>query len=63
MCAYCVVPYVRGAERSRDPESVMKEVNDLFETGYREVTLLGQNVDSYNMGERWSSEHGISRTA
>jgi tRNA-2-methylthio-N6-dimethylallyladenosine synthase len=48
MCAYCVVPYVRGAERSRNPESVLKEVKELFETGYREVTLLGQNVDSYN---------------
>ena len=48
MCAYCVVPYVRGAERSRNPESVLKEVKELFETGYGEVTLLGQNVDSYN---------------
>jgi len=48
MCAYCVVPYVRGAERSRDPESVMREVNDLLRMGYREVTLLGQNVDSYS---------------
>jgi tRNA-2-methylthio-N6-dimethylallyladenosine synthase len=48
MCAYCVVPYVRGAERSRDPGSVLKEVRGLFEMGYREVTLLGQNVDSYN---------------
>jgi tRNA-2-methylthio-N6-dimethylallyladenosine synthase len=47
MCAYCVVPYVRGAERSRDPVTILKEVRDLFETGYREVTLLGQNVDSY----------------
>ena len=51
MCAYCVVPYVRGAERSRNPKSVLKEVNDLFESGYREVTLLGQNVDSYNWKE------------
>jgi tRNA-2-methylthio-N6-dimethylallyladenosine synthase len=47
MCAYCVVPYVRGAERSRDPGSVLREVNKLYEMGYREVTLLGQNVDSY----------------
>jgi tRNA-2-methylthio-N6-dimethylallyladenosine synthase len=48
MCAYCVVPYVRGAERSRNPESVIREVSDLFDAGYREVTLLGQNVDSYS---------------
>jgi len=47
MCAYCVVPYVRGAERSRNPLSVLKEVRELFDKGYREVTLLGQNVDSY----------------
>jgi tRNA-2-methylthio-N6-dimethylallyladenosine synthase len=50
MCAYCVVPYVRGGERSRDPESVLKEIKELFESGYREATLLGQNVDSYKWG-------------
>jgi tRNA-2-methylthio-N6-dimethylallyladenosine synthase len=48
MCSYCVVPYVRGAERSRNPWSVIKEAEELFRSGYREVTLLGQNVDSYN---------------
>ena len=47
MCAYCVVPYVRGAERSRDPESILKEAGDLAGKGFREITLLGQNVDSY----------------
>ena len=55
MCAYCVVPYVRGAERSRNPESVLKEVKELFEMGYREVTLLGQNVDSY----KWDNDNEI----
>jgi tRNA-2-methylthio-N6-dimethylallyladenosine synthase len=54
MCAYCVVPYVRGAERSRNPDSIMREVNELFENGYREVTLLGQNVDSYKWDENSS---------
>jgi len=47
MCSYCVVPYVRGAERSRDPGTILDEVRELFAKGYREVTLLGQNVNSY----------------
>ncbi len=59
MCSFCVVPFTRGRERSRDPHSIVQEAMDLFQKGFREVTLLGQNVDSY----KWSSEETLTSKA
>ena len=60
VCSYCVVPYTRGAERSRDPYTILNEAKDLFEKGYKEVTLLGQNVDSYLWKDARGSNHNVN---
>ena len=56
MCSYCIVPYVRGRERSRDPQTIIKEATELSEQGFKEITLLGQNVDSY----AWKKSDGTT---
>ena len=59
-CSYCVVPYTRGRERSRDPKTILKEARDVFDKGYKEITLLGQNVDSYFWNDPETSDNNVN---
>ena len=61
MCSFCVVPFTRGRERSRNPYTILKEAKDLFRKGYREITLLGQNVDSYKWSEKINNKKKLEK--
>jgi tRNA-2-methylthio-N6-dimethylallyladenosine synthase len=63
MCAFCVVPFTRGRERSREPETIIKEVNEIIAEGYKEIMLLGQNVDKYNWNDQVDFAQLLKMTA